>query len=90
MICHVAGGIQGLDLDVLFAVTGAVLAEQQPGQGIIDRCLAGGVVAVNGTVLTAELQNQMPMALKIFQYQPHNFDVSHCLFSLSVVKYHRH
>ena len=66
------------DAERLFvALPEAVLAEQEPAEGIIDRGLAAGVVAVDTTAPSIKIQLQMCMALEIFQHQALDLDYTH-------------
>jgi hypothetical protein len=77
VVNHGAGGIQRLDFNILFAIARAILAEQQPGQGIVYAGFASGVIALDGGIATAQLQSQVPVALEIVKGEPHNLNRAH-------------
>ena len=86
MVLYLPIGVQGLDVDVLLPVAGGILAEEQPGQRIIDAGFPGGVVPVDGDAPASKVQIQIPVALKIFQCQPIYFDFRHCNFLQNVLQ----
>ena len=85
MICHGAGLVQRLDIELGRAA--AVLTEQEPAEGVIDGGLAGGVVAVDGAVPSLEIQGQAVATLEIRQGQALDRDRSHCFLYLLGVQY---
>lgn len=48
----------------------AVHAEQQPGEGVIYRCLPGAVFAIDCAAASAEIQIKVALTLEIPQLQP--------------------
>ena len=85
MVCHGAGLVQRLDVELGRAA--AVLAEQEPAEGVIDGGLAGGVVAVDGAVPSLEIQGQAVATLEIRQGQALDRDRFHCFLYLLGVQY---
>ena len=57
--------VEGLDLEVLLAVAVAVLAEEDPHQGIVYGGLAGGVITVDRDVVAVEVDVQATVAFEI-------------------------
>ena len=79
MVRHLPVGAQGLD-GLRVRAAPAVLAEQQPGQAVVNAALPRGVVPVNAGLPPAEVDGQAFVALEIFQRQLLNSDILHLTF----------